>query len=273
MIRSNKIDEYGQQVVDAINELLNNCRNNMFHMGDLLLCHQNGFMIVDQPNIGRGKDGTEYIPRWNTITCKGIGETTEDENFFINNSNQSFNGTSEFELSIINEMKKYQDIWENNFFLRLLTQLVHLLNGEHYDWMLQIKGNKSNLIEHQIIKKCKNAPLFNKVISFAYNREVRNAIAHAQYEFVSGGIILNNVPPQDGLISGLLFEQWEKMYIYSYCLMLYIKKGLELTTSEYFKLTNLSLNKGIPILVPIREQWSPAYLFPDKTGRIWRFNK
>lgn len=273
MVRNSKIDEYGSQVVDAMNELLKLCKANMFHDGDLLLCEQNGSMFENKPLIGPGKEGVEFIPRLNTIMGHGIGETTKDEQLFSKNGNNFFDGTSDFELSIIREMKKYLDIWENSYFLRLLTQMVHLLNGEHYDWFLNISKNKSNHIENQIIKKSDKAPLFNKVISYAYNREVRNAIAHSQYQLVQGGIILNNKKPVDGIQSGLTFEQWEKMFIMSYCLLIYTKEELRLVTSAYFKFSQIT-GCGIPIIIPEGDDmWKNSCLYPNQTGDIWRFNR
>lgn len=273
MVRESKVDEYGQQVVDAMNELLKMCKSNMFHSGDLLVCQQNGSMFAGEPLIGPGEEGSEFVPRLNSITGKGIGESTKDDDYFTKNGNDYYDGTSEFELSITRELKKYQDIWENSYFLRLLTQMMHLLNGEHYDWSLNVKGHKSNLIENQIIKKSNKATLFHDVISYAYNRQVRNAIAHSQYQLVSGGILLNNIEPKDGIQQGLSFEQWEKMFILSYCLVMYTKEGLRLATSAYFAYTKM-IGGGIPIMIPAKDnKWEYAYLYPDSTGRIWRFNR
>lgn len=272
MVRESKIDEYGQQVVDAMNELLQLCKNNMYHSGDLLVCQQNGSMFANRPLIGPGEEGNEFIPRLNTITGKGIGDVTKDNDYFSEYGNDYFDGTSEFELSITKELKKYQDIWENSYFLRLLTQMMHLLNGEHYDWHLNVKRNKSNLIEHQIIKKSSKASLFHDVISYAYNRQVRNAIAHSQYQLVQGGILLNNIEPQNGIQQGLSFEQWEKMFILSYCLVMYTNEGLRLATSAYYAYTKMT-GGGIPIMIPAKDdKWEYSYLYPDSTGRTWRFN-
>lgn len=171
-------------------------------------------------------------------------------------------------------MKKYQDIWENSYFLRLLIQMMHLLNGEHYDWKLNIKGNKGNLIENQIIKKCDKAPLFHEAISYAYNRKVRNAIAHSQYQLVQGGILLNNIEAKDGIQSGLTFAQWEKMYILSYCLVIYTKQCLKLAATAYFELSKMMDSGGIPIVIPAEDdKWNYAYLYPNLSGDTWRFHK
>lgn len=274
MVRESRIDEYGQQAVNAMNELLKLCKQNMLHSGDLLVCQQNGSMFANKPMIGPGEEGNEFIPRLNTITGKGIGEVTKDNDYFNKYGNDYFDGTSEFELSITREMKKYQDIWENSYFLRLLIQMMHLLNGEHYDWKLNIKGNKGNLIENLIIKKCDKASLFHEAISYAYNRKVRNAIAHSQYQLVQGGILLNNIEAKDGIRSGLTFAQWEKMYILSYCLVIYTKQCLKLAATAYFELSKMMDSDGIPIVIPAEDdKWNYAYLYPNLSGDTWRFLK
>lgn len=277
MIRISKLDEYGPQIVGAINELFKSCQNKMLHFGELLVCQQNGFIFADKPAVGLGEEGSEYFPRLNTITYKGIGEMTSDNDYIKTNANKFFDGTSEFELSLVQELKKYQDIWENGYFLRLLIQLIHLSNGEHYDWQLNIKKSnkkKSFLIEQYVIEKSKQTPLFNELISQAYNRQLRNAIAHSQYQLIQGGILLNNVPPKDGKYTALSFEQWERMYIQSYLLVIYIMEGLKQNSLKYFELTQNNHEGGIPIIVPYKDNiWRETYIYPDKEGRVWRFTK
>ena len=277
MVRISKIDEYGPQIVGAINELFKSCQNNMLHFGELLVCQQNGFIFADKPAVGPGEEGGEYFPRLNTITYKGIGEMTSDNDYIKTNANKFFDGTSEFELSLVQELKKYQDIWENGYFLRLLIQLIHLSNGEHYDWQLNIKKSnkkKSFLIEQDVIAKSKQTPLFNELIFQAYNRQLRNAIAHSQYQLIQGGILLNNVPPKDGKYTALSFEQWEKMYIQSYLLVVYVMEGLKQNALKYFELAKSNYEGGFPIIVPCKDNiWRETYLYPDTEGRVWRFVK
>ena len=107
MVRISKIDEYGPQIVGAINELFKSCQNKMIHFGELLVCQQNGFIFANAPVIGPGEEGGEYFPRLNTITHKGISEMTSDDDYIKTNANKFFDGTSEFELSIVQELKKY----------------------------------------------------------------------------------------------------------------------------------------------------------------------
>jgi len=277
MVRISKLDEYGPQIVGAINELFKSCQNKMVHFGELLVCQQNGFIFANAPVIGPGEEGGEYFPRLNTITHKGIGEMTSDDDYIKTNANKFFDGTSEFELSIVQELKKYQDIWENGYFIRLLIQLIHLSNGEHYDWQLNIKKSnkkKSSLIEQDVIEKSKQMPLFNELISQTYNRQLRNAIAHSQYQLIQGGILLNNVPPKDGKYTAFSFEQWERMYIQSYLLVVYIMEGLKQNSLKYFELSKNNHEGGIPIIVPYKDKiWRETLLYPDKEGRVWRFVK
>lgn len=276
MIRISKLDEYGPQVVKAINELFKSCQNRMLHFGELLVCQQNGFIFANKPAVGPGEEGGEYFPRLNTITYNGIGEITSDNDYIKTNADKFFDGTSKFELGLVQELKKYQDIWENGYILRLLIQLIHLSNGEHYDWQLNIKRNKkkkSALIEQDVIEKSKQTPLFNELLSQAYNRQLRNAIAHSQYQLIQGGILLNNVPPKEGKYAALSFEQWERMYIQSYLIVAYIMEGLKQNSIKYFEIAK-NHGGGIPIIVPYKDNtWRETFLYPDKEGRVWRFVK
>ena len=59
----------------------------------------------------------------------------------------------------------YMNIWENTFFLRVLTQVVNVLNSSYCDWNLIFKGlnlgEKSKRIREKIIKPLNNiAPTF-----------------------------------------------------------------------------------------------------------------
>ena len=198
--------------------------------------------------------------------------------YFRNNGNILFDGTSEIEETTNREFNNYLNIWENFYYLRILTQLVHLLNSEHYDWELDIvnatnKGkHKSQYLENNIIMKLGKAEKFQKLISEAYNRKVRNAIAHSQCVFACDGFMLMNIPPHNGIQEGLSFEQWERKYILSYQLLVYVKRVLDAMTQKYFSYTQ-QFNNPVPIIVPIKDKWEYRYLYPDYKGVTWRFLK
>ena len=101
MVRISKLDEYGPQIAGAINEMFKSCQNKMVHFGELLVCQQNGFIFANAPVIGPGEEGGEYFPRLNTITHKGIGEMTSDDDYIKTNANKFFDSKAVFNFKTI----------------------------------------------------------------------------------------------------------------------------------------------------------------------------
>lgn len=198
MFRNKKIDEYGNIVFAAVNDLFKVCEQNALSKTDLLLCFQNGFRSRDAtPCIGIGEEGLDSLQGFNSAFACGLPHTTDDMDYFKKLNPLDFNGVSEFERILHEEMIRYLNVWENPYILRLLIQLSHLANGEHYDWDLSINelikkrgGVKSNVIETDILKHFSLAPTFELVLKSAYNRNLRNGIAHSQCVVVQHGIIL-----------------------------------------------------------------------------------
>ena len=155
MIRESYEKKYNDEVRGIIQELFNVCMKTMLHLGDLLVCQQNGFIGLGAPCLGMGETGLNYYKQLNQIVYPGLGTISEDDNCFEKSRKIFFNGTTEFEKSVEDEMHKYQLIWENGFFLRTLKEISHILNGEHYDWELDIdsktKNTRSNYIKDSII--------------------------------------------------------------------------------------------------------------------------
>lgn len=79
-------------------------------------------------------------------------------------------------------MHRYQLIWENGYFLKTLKEISHILNGENYDWELDIdsktRNTRSNYIKDAIIAKFSKVPNSQKLLNEAYNKNLRNAITH-----------------------------------------------------------------------------------------------
>ena len=104
----------------------------------------------------------------NQIVYPGIGKTTNDNDCFVKSRSIFFNGTTDFEQSIEEEMHRYQLIWENGYFLKTLKEISHILNGENYDWELDIdsktKNTRSNYIKDAIITKFSKAPNFQNLL-------------------------------------------------------------------------------------------------------------
>lgn len=274
MIRTFTLDSVGPLVAEAVRELFTNCKDNMLDDGDLLVCRQNEFIYDEKPTIGIG-DGINWLQQLNSIICAGIGLTTDDE-YFNKVKNLIFDGTTEVEKTTDDELRRYLKIWENMFFLRCLTQLAHLLNGEHYDWTLDIGSEtkdgtrKFNYI-NGLIEKFRKSPKFYSLIKETYSNKIRNSIAHTQYVFVQDGFLFNNIKGTDESQSGLLFEQWERKFVISYLILIYIHQYLNAMRDQYLELYRSHNLPGISILVPCNNSWESRLVFPDRSGEIWRF--
>lgn len=279
MLRDAFIDRYNHEMVEAFKELLNTCRLAMYHPGDLLLCQQNGNMHHEHTCIGLGEEGLNSLQQINSLFYNGIGITTNTNDYFEKNGNQFFHGTSELELSIQQEMKVYQEIWENVYFLRILTQVVRVANGERYDWTLDMYNlgtNKSNHVRDKIIEKLDVCPKFKKAMQIAYHSQIRNAIAHSQYHLIQGGIWFDNYKKErPGYVQAIGFVDWERIYIYSYFILRGLLHNLwEVVSQLYLPATKETVSGGIPVLCYYYEgKWGETFVYPDETGKTWRFTK
>ena len=277
MLRKVFVDKYNDEMVEAFSELFNTARKKMFHPGDLLLCQQNGTMFGKDTVIGLGEEGLNSLQQINALFYNGIGKMTEDNDYFKKHGNDFFHGTSELELSIQAEMKAFKEIWENVYFLRVLTEVVRVVNGECYDWQLdmyKIGNNKSNHIRDKIIKKLDVCPKFKEVMETAYRRQIRNAEAHSQYQIIQGGIWFDNYKKVNAdEVQGIGFEEWEKIYCYSYLIFKGILDHLKSIVQQWYMPMTLSTpSGGIPILCYYSDgTWGESCIYPDKTGNTWRF--
>lgn len=280
MIRESYANKYNNEVHVIIHELFNTCKITMVHPGDLLVCQQNGFIGLGAPCLGMGETGLNYYKQLNQIVYPGIGTISKDDNCFIKSRDIFFDGTTEFENSVEDEMHKYLLIWENGYFLKTLKEISHILNGEHYDWELDIdsktKNTRSNYIKNSIIEKFSKVPKFQNLLNQAYNKDLRNAISHTQYNLVQGGIALTNIKGDEKQpFYGITFEQWEEIYSKSWFLLRYVFSGLkDIMELFYVPLTKETLSGGVPVLVPDgKQKWHQTYAYYFERGNRWIFHK
>ena len=279
MVRRRSIEKYETEVRLGLSELFNLCRKNMSHSGDLLLCQQNGFLFNDDPCVGPGEEGLNNLQNLNSISIKGVGEIVEDNKFFIEKKNTIFNGTTSFEKCLHQQKYTYLNIWENAYFLRTITQLVNVLNGNNYDWKLVISdlppSGKSKHIRKQI-ERLVPSPNFQRIVKEAYVGQIRNAIAHSQYHLVQGGILYNNYGKDKySTLQGLTFDEWERKYLYTYFILIGIFQILKQILNElYVPISKRTFSKGIPIKVPDKSNgFYEVCIYPNETGDTWRFVK
>lgn len=279
MIRETFSDKYNEEVRIVIRELFNICKQTMKHPGDLLVCQQNGFIGLGAPSLGIGITGLNYMQQLNQIVYPGIGKTTNNNECFVNSRSIFFNGTTDFEQSIEEEMHRYHLIWENGYFLKTLKEISHLLNGENYDWELDIdsktRATRSNYIKDAIITKFSKAPKFQNLLEETYNKDLRNAIAHTQYRLIQGDIVLTSIKDNNHQpFYGITFEKWEEIYSKAWFLLRYIFSGLnDIMELYYVPLAKEKISGGIPILIPNGKKWSETYVYYFKRGNRWTFHK
>ncbi len=280
MIRTKHIEKYELEVRKGLQDLFDSAKNRMKHTGDLLVCQQNGFKgFSERPSIGPGEEGLNNMGMLNSISMRGLGDLTDDDNYF-ETLDGFFDGTTKFEYSLQREKSTYLNIWESNYFLRILTQVVNLANGDDYDWHLNMSAmtpnGKNKHIREQIINRLNTIPSFHKIVSTAYNRNIRNAIAHSQYHCVQGGIWYDNFGSDKYAdLQAIGFDDWEQKYCMTYFLFIGIFQTLEQIKDEfYFPLSKTTNGKGIPIRIPNeKDKWIDSYIYPNQSGETWRFVK
>lgn len=279
MLRNSKVDHYSMEVTESLQELYNLCKVSQSDSGNLLLCQQNGFIWQGSPCIGIGEEGLNNMHKINSLSYNGIGVLTDDDECFSKKGISFMSGIEELPQTVNKEFTNYLNIWENNSFIRTFTQVINVLNGEHYDWYLDISKlsapQKSKHIRERIVQKLSLAPKLYNIMKQAYIGQLRNAAAHTDYHCIQGGIWLDNYQKDKyANIQAVSFEEWEKIYSYSYLVFIGLYGLLKQVTTEfYLPLTKVTLSGGVPILIPNNNGWQLTSVYPNSDGSTWRFTK
>jgi hypothetical protein len=180
------------------------------------------------------------------------------------------------------EMLIYLKIWEGETFLKKFYQLSRLINGQDYDWHLNISYGKKifgSMERSEIIKQLKENlqkkfPDLFEIINRIHKSQIRNAIAHSQYAMVGRTIMLNN-QRKDKLnsISSLKFDEWVEIFHDTITIYTLYEIFFEKVKEYYFELSKefrlkreVRVNRYYPepnkylILLYTREHfkdWSP----------------
>lgn len=90
------------------------------------------------------------------------------------------------------EMMIYSQLWESDFFVKLLTRLAQLSIGNEYPWIIDFTKSKWNVIHYNIIDPLKEreCPLGN-LIGDCYESNLRNGFAHSLYYIDNKQQIIN----------------------------------------------------------------------------------
>lgn len=115
----------------------------------------------------------------------------------------------------------YTHIWEAKPYLKRLYRLANLLCGKEYEWDVKNQGSsKSDFIKNKIAKSFNKAkcPL-DRIITDNYNTNLRNAIAHSDYQIDKR---LKKINYKSKTVScSTTFDDWSTFFAYSFCLSYY----------------------------------------------------
>ena len=261
-------------------DLITSCSKNQKHPQDLLLCQQHGSILEISNNksflIGPGLDGISSYTHLDFIKTAVNSIITEDEIAYVKLTAKK---TKTLEDSIHLEKLIYLKIWENVFFIKILTQFVRLACGESYDWGLKIpyqRGNtKSDHIRKNIIEKIKSvSELFYSLLIDTYSQQIRNAISHSQYYFIQGGIYYSNFKSDKySTLEAMGYIDWEDRFSKTISLFLAVEKYLAEIHKTYL-IKTMSQGNRIEIMVPLQNNQNGNMLLEyEERGRRWIFKK
>jgi hypothetical protein len=126
---------------------------------------------------------------------------------------------NEYRMNI--EFLIYTHIWEAKTFLKKLYRLANLLDGKEYDWKVKIPTTKkSDFIKDKIVKPFNSANcLLVQTITNNYNTDLRNAIAHSDYQIDMNSKKIMYYAKKGSCTTS--FDDWGVHFAYSVCLAYY----------------------------------------------------
>ncbi|MCW3807064.1 hypothetical protein [Plebeiibacterium marinum] len=278
MIRIDIQKKIDYKVTLAIEELLQTARTQQLHPCELLLVQQHGhFWNINGKKeymIGPGEVGLSAFSHINYIYRQArTFHWQENLDYKTINKNQ----LTAIEDTIHSEKLLYLKIWENNYLLELFTQLSILAQGKHYDWDLEIPTTqKSNTKADHIRNNIKNplqnlCPKFYEILNKSYSQQLRNAIAHSQYEFIQGGIkYLNYNPSKFCTIEAMGYTDWEERIAYTFAIFFGLHRLMDIIQEAYAKKT-LAQGNSIEVKIPYKDGYAYQFLTYIENQKRWVF--
>jgi hypothetical protein len=167
--------------------------NNQVRQGDLLLVCMHGHFDQDMlgakladnrrasPLVtGLGKDGLIYDYQYNSVRTLTDLSISIEENAYLLKDEDSRN----FKLLKYEIMGNvYNAIWESHYYIKTLYNLLRLCEGLEYKWENEIKiKNYQTFWKDEIDAKLKiHSSSLHRIVGIAYQRHVRNSVAHRKY--------------------------------------------------------------------------------------------
>lgn len=273
-------------------QLYNLVIDNQTHEGDLLLVRLNAFYNIESlkwdnlpynnpymfgPNVEGHAETTHYsfigyYLKHNTSE-KTYGEYLKEVEYSPERRILIDELTFSESISIQTEMLIYLKIWESDIFIKKFWQLVKLTNKEPYDWHLSVSNSSrsGNLSRDEIIrKKIRNTlkdilPGLYASLKKAYNKQLRNAIAHSQYSILGRHIQIHNYIESDpySQIKVVSFNDWIDVFHETLAIYELYHDFLDIVNDNYGQIA-LTNENMFPIRVsreePIVEtQYLPVY--------------
>jgi hypothetical protein len=215
MITKNAFYVIDTEVKKSINNILYKLRE--IHESNYILFLANGEYISDnsRPN--------NFLIDYRIDTYKE--ETRSDflfkfmEKYYSFPINQDKADDNYYRMNL--ELMIYTHIWESKPFLKKMYRIAHLIQGQDYDWDLQVPDRgKHDFIRCHIRQVFKDLNLdIWKVIKKGFHTSLRNAFAHSEYSFDAmnnhNRINLYNYRGASWELKTITFDEWSERFVYS----------------------------------------------------------
>lgn len=292
MIFKDLIEDLGENVAAAVNELFDVAQANQTHPQDLLLVDQHGFQnerlaghrVAGRPRVSPYMLGPDLI---------GFAERTFYKFIDWYRKSHRVPDRAEFEKQLAGDPQQqihedlflqieqgiYLRFWESDLILKRLHQLSSLCVGEPYDWFLKIPGHpRGRIIREGIRDRLKGVcPAFYALVKENYKSQVRNAIAHSQYLIVGRQITFLNHsenPTDYAPLRGMCFGEWYTMFHTTLLLHNHVT-GAFCRHRESYKQQTLDNGNRIEIRITSPkgpEEFRDLGMRPGRDEWVWREN-
>ncbi len=227
MISTEIIDLLKDEINEAIEESFDLARETESNKNDFLLFLESCHLPTDKsqtPVLGPGSESINDNSRLKFLQNYISFKTSRELNQISSNQKSDF---KDFSLHL--ELMIYSHCWESIPNIKELKRLVDLIEGNDYDFNLEIPiHTKQKYIRSQI----KN-PLVKKnlklgdIISKSFHSQIRNAFAHSDYNIRFEKIILLNYTGEPWQLEYLSFDDFELMNTYTMLLFLLFEYNKE----------------------------------------------
>lgn len=230
-------------LTEEFDKLFDEVLNKQAHIGDLLLVSENGsykpnhitnpaipkmspFIIGPLSEGHSFNDHYDFIHKYRTSAVANLSheEYLEKLKWDPERSVEIEKAVDDESFTIQMEMLIFLKVWEADYFIKQLYQIVRLLKGEPYDWQFSIAvsnrdkeatGTREKIIRNKIRDPLEqDFPNIYKAIKDTYKTQIRNSIAHSNYSFQNRNIHLNNKidgDPHNQLVY-VEFDEWIDLF-------------------------------------------------------------